>query len=229
MKVNQFTDTHALNQRFAATLGAILSQAIETRGHAYLAVSGGKTPAALFTILAEEALDWQRVTITLCDDRCIAPAEKDSNERMVKENLLQNKAARANFISLFSEKDNDSAYVADVKSRLLGMPAFDAVILGMGEDGHTASLFPCSPEINAGLADTDEVVLMVTPKTAPYKRISLTKNRLLNSRAMFLHLVGENKLQVLNAALAGNDVFQMPIRAFLNNPVTEVQVMYAPQ
>ncbi|MDI9819862.1 MULTISPECIES: 6-phosphogluconolactonase [unclassified Legionella] len=228
MQLVRFDDTNQLDQYFARQLVELLEQAIKQRGHAYMAVSGGKTPQGLFRSLAKTDLDWQQVTITLTDERRIAPTEHDSNERLVKENLLQGNAAKANFISLYSEETSVSACINEVKARIKTLPRFDVVILGMGEDGHTASLFPCSAEITKGLTETSEV-LLVTPATAPYQRISLTKMRLLNSRAIFLHLVGERKLIVLNKALDGTDELAMPIRAFLQNPDSRIQVMFAPQ
>ena len=115
---------------------------------------------------------------------------------------------------------------AIVAGRIAELPLFDVLILGMGEDGHTASLFPCSEQIQAGLAADAPAVLAVKPTTAPYERISLSLPRLLNSRHLFLHLVGANKLAVLNKAMAGQDVPAMPIRAFLHHPVAHVAVMY---
>ncbi|OYW92230.1 MAG: 6-phosphogluconolactonase, partial [Alishewanella sp. 32-51-5] len=105
---------------------------------------------------------------------------------------------------------------------------FDAVILGMGEDGHTASLFPCCAELAAGMADNAPVVLATSPTTAPYQRITLSKARLLQSRQLFLHLVGSNKLAVLEQAQAGTDQLAMPIRAFLQQTAVPMVVMYSP-
>src|SRR5690606_37560539 len=99
----------------------------------------------------------------------------------------------------------------------------------MGEDGHTASLFPGSPEIHLGLADeTQSATVSVMPRSAPYPRLSLTKKRLLNSRRLFLHLMGKTKLMIFNEAMAGQDRFTMPIRAFVHDPTVDIQVMYAP-
>ncbi|HEX5791875.1 MAG TPA: 6-phosphogluconolactonase, partial [Rheinheimera sp.] len=96
-----------------------------------------------------------------------------------------------------------------------------------GEDGHTASLFPCSAQIAAGLADGAPAVLAVEPQSAPYQRMSLSLPRLLDSRHIFLHLVGSNKLAVLDKAMAAQDALAMPIRAFLHHPVAQVTVMYS--
>lgn len=229
MQLNHFNDSDRLNEQFVSDIITILSEAIEKRGQGYLVVSGGSTPKALFQKLAQADLNWQRVTITLSDERYLPPTEADSNENLVRRYLLQDKAANARFISLYSDKATQAERLNDIENRLKPLPEFDIVILGMGEDGHTASLFPCSDEINHGLHDERRIVLNVQPKTAPYARVSLSKHRLLKSRHVFLHLIGEKKLAVLNLALAAGEAIAMPIRAFLQHPGTDVQVMFALQ
>lgn len=228
MQFHRFEHSAALNADFAERLIAILSDAVAERGHAFLAVSGGRTPQALFAQLASTELPWHKITITLADDRWLPADAKDSNERLVKSVLLQDKASQANFISLVTADAKAEQGADTIAQRLAAVPTFDAVILGMGEDGHTASLFPCSKELAEGLSTTADA-LAVNPTTAPYQRMSLSKQRLLNSRHLFLHLVGPAKLPVLNQAVAGDDVMQMPIRAFLQQPGVDIQVMFAPE
>jgi 6-phosphogluconolactonase len=228
MQLHTFDSSDALNQQFAQEISSRLVAAIAQKGQATLVVSGGKTPLPLFKTLADTDLDWSRVTITLADDRWLPDSHPDSNEALVKANLLQGKAAQARFISLYDRHSPDDAYqgAATVVARLAGLPAFDVLILGMGEDGHTASLFPCSKEIQAGLAADAPIALAVTPATAPYQRLSLSKNRLLNSAVIYLHLVGAKKLTVLEQAMSGQDPLQMPIRAFLQQQQVPVHVMF---
>lgn len=227
MQLHQFTDSNELNQDFANRLIAILSDAIAKRGAAYLVVSGGRTPQGLFLKLNQADLDWSKVTITLADDRFLPDSEADSNERLVKASLLQQQAGAATFISLYAPTATAELAVPELLQRVKNLPTFDAVILGMGEDGHTASLFPCSQEISQGLAADAPDLLAVNPTTAPYQRISFSKQRLLNSRALFLHLVGASKLTVLEQAQAAQDELAMPIRAFIHHTAPELAVMFA--
>lgn len=228
MQLQQFANTEALNAAFASQLVSVLEQAIASRGAAYLVVSGGRTPQALFTTLANTPLAWENVTILLADDRYLPPDAEHSNERLVRATLLQGYAAKANFISLYAAASDAYAAVPAIVSRIEGLPLFDAVILGMGEDGHTASLFPCCNELAAAMADNAPAVLATSPTTAPYQRITLSKARLLQSRQLFLHLVGSSKLTVLEQAQAGTDTMLMPIRAFLQQTAVPMAVMYSP-
>lgn len=224
MKVHSFSDTQLLNDDLAYQIKKILYDAIAERGHAYLVVSGGKTPLELFKLLAQTDLPWDKVTITLADERCVAHDSADSNARLVKDYLLQHQASQARFIHLYEDKTDLVAVEQDIAS----LPAFDAVILGMGEDGHTASLFPCSDELSNALDDNAAALLFINPKTAAHQRISLSKKRLLNSRAIFLHLVGEKKQNALNRAMAERDPMVMPVCAFLNAHSANLHVMFAP-
>lgn len=227
MQLHQYTDTNTLNKDFAARLVNVLSEAINLRGRAYLVVSGGRTPTALFNALSVADLVWRNVTILLADERFVPVDSADSNERLVKANLLKDNAANAAFISLYADAETAEEAIKVVLPRIDVLPAFDAVILGMGEDGHTASLFPCSAELGAGLATDAPAVLAVNPSSAPHQRISLSLPRLLNTRNLFIHLVGQSKLDVLNKAQSDTDVTSMPIRAVLQQSDVDVAVMYA--
>ena len=112
-------------------MAASLSTAITDRGRAQLAVSGGTTPKLFFRELAHQRIDWPRVTMTLVDERCVPVTDERSNARLVREHLLRLKAAAAKFVPLYRDHGNAEA-----------LGPFDAVVLGMGTDGHTASFFP---------------------------------------------------------------------------------------
>lgn len=228
MQENIFTSRDELNDAFAAKITAILRQGVEANGKASLLVSGGSTPLPLFKRLSQADLAWDKVDVSLVDERWVEGTDSASNTKLVKENLLQGNAAAANFVEVKSEQSNAEDAVADCTARFNAMQTpFDVLILGMGEDGHTASLFPCSEQIQAGLdLNTDADFIAVQPTTAPHQRMSLTLKRILDSKNTFLHLTGESKKAVLEKALAGEDAFEMPIRAVLKH--ADVQLMWAP-
>lgn len=226
LELLRFETDAELVKLFTERLCRQLSQAIAERGQAYLVVSGGRTPLKLFDYLSLQPLDWTRVTITLADERWVDAEHADSNVRLVREHLLQNRAAQANFISLLAADLDSPASAATAATKLAQIPTFDAVILGMGEDGHTASLFPCSQELEQGLSST-ESALVVCPTTAPYQRISMSLQRLLDSRQIYFHLSGAAKADVLARALKETNQQEMPVRAVLQQSQVPVTVLLA--
>ena len=135
---------------------------------------------------------------------------------MVKSLLLQGEAAVANWIDFGAGLEDSETEVARITEILSAMDSFDVVILGMGADSHTASLFPCSIELPEGLSTTAPV-LMTQPTTAPHRRISLSKNRLLKTELGIIHLVGESKLEVYEKATAQADEDMHPISHFAHH------------
>ncbi|MDN7124165.1 6-phosphogluconolactonase [Pseudidiomarina sp. 1APP75-32.1] len=226
VSTQRFASDSELVDYFNRKLRLQLETAIAERGHAYLVVSGGRTPIPLFQRLATQQLAWPQVTIVLADERWLPASDAASNERLVREHLLQDQAAAANFVSLLTSAEDPYQAAAVVSDRLAALPTFDAVILGMGEDGHTASLFPGSDELQEGLT-TDAAALAVTPKHAPHARMSMSKKRLLDSRQIYFHLSGAAKAAVLDHALAEEDVETMPVRAFLHQQQVPVEVLLA--
>ena len=229
-QLTEFSTRNELDVTLAQSVSEILAQAIKLKGKASIAVSGGSTPKGFFKVLSLSDIDWSKVTITLADERWVAIDSQDSNTRLVHEILLQHNAAAAKFFYLkqgeeFSEETLIDLNIA-AKATLLPL---DVLILGMGEDGHTASLFPCSDEINVALDEKNDAALMkVQPKTAPHQRISFTFASLITSKNIFLHSCGEGKKTVLTQALNGDDPFEMPIRAFLQHPSLNTQIFWAP-
>lgn len=215
--LNKYPNSQLLIEDLTAHIVKELQQAINNKGHASIAVSGGKTPIPLFKLLSQQDLEWHNVFITLVDDRWVDDTDDASNEKLVLTYLLQNKAKLANFVGLKNSCDNpfDGAEITDKILNKIPMP-FDVLILGMGEDGHTASIFPGAANLMAGLdMKSGRKVVGMTPLTAPLDRITLTLPTILDSQNIYLHLVGESKMQVLEQAEKGDDINQMPIRAIL--------------
>jgi 6-phosphogluconolactonase len=215
--LNKYPNSQLLTRDLVAHIVKSLKQAIDKKGHASIAVSGGQTPIPLFRLLSQQNLDWHNVFITLVDDRWVDDTDDASNEKLVLTYLLQNKAKWANFVGLKNGCDNpfDGAEITDKILNKVPMP-FDVLILGMGEDGHTASLFPGATNLPAGLdMKSGRKVVGMVPLTASLDRITLTLPTILDSQNIYLHLVGESKMQVLEQAEKGDDIIQMPIRAIL--------------
>ena len=221
-----FAGRDSLDQALAAEVATRLERGVAAHGTAYLVVSGGSTPARFFSLLARAYLEWSRILVLLADERCVAPQHDDSNERLVRETLLTGPAAQAEFLSLIPAPDDEIASVAGLSTLLAALPRFDVVILGMGEDAHTASLFPCSPELRDGLT-TQEGALITNPKTAPHRRVSLSRHRLQNTQCGIIHIVGDKKRAMFELRLArslagdssaarrSDDETRYPINAFL--------------
>ncbi|QIZ78839.1 6-phosphogluconolactonase [Ferrimonas lipolytica] len=211
----------------ASKIAADLQRAIDARGRASLVVSGGSTPLPLFRRLSNIGIEWAQVFITLADERWLPADDPESNERLVRQHLLQGKAASAHFSGLVSSDSTPEAGIALVAEKLSHFPKpFDVIVLGMGNDGHTASLFPCSEQLTLAMA-TEQLLVAVHPTTAPHARLSLSLSALLNARQIYLHIAGESKQQVLEQALVHTDTTQMPIRAVLNQHKTPVDVYWS--
>ena len=224
---NDFATPAELADAFAGRILGILQHAIVEKGSATLVVSGGRTPQPLFAKLAEADIDWSKVTITLADDRWVPVTDDASNDKLVREHLLVKKAAAATFITLKHDFVDAADAVPACEAALADITLpFDVLILGMGEDGHTASLFPCSEQIAAGLdLNSQKKYIAVQPTTAPHQRMSLTLPALLASKNIFLHLTGQSKKDVVLDALQANEI-DKPIKAVLDRAT--VNLMWAP-
>lgn len=230
-KINrhEFTDKLSLADQLARDVASKLDAAIKARGKATVAVSGGGTPKMMFAVLAEQEIDWSKVTITLVDERWVDTDSDRSNARLVGDHLLHHEAHTATFLPLFdrAHKGDVDAALADVGARVdaLGLP-FDVVILGMGPDGHTASFFPGGDNLAAATdPDGTQTVISMRAGGAGEPRITLTLPKVLDTRTLILHIEGNDKKDVLAKAEAGED---LPIRTVLTQNKVPVDVYWAP-
>jgi len=208
----------------ARRIAMILGDAIAARGVATIALSGGRSPGPVLKALSGVALDWDKVIVTLVDERWVAPDHADSNERLVRQTLLQGKAAAARFVPMKNDTADAYAGRAECEAAFAALPwPLDIVLLGMGEDGHTASLFPAAKELAEGLS-TEALTLAVTPPAAPHQRMSLSAAAILASRHIFLQIGGPAKKAVYDRALAGGPVEELPIRLALCQHAVSVEI-----
>jgi 6-phosphogluconolactonase len=226
----RYADPETLSQELAAQIAASLTAAIDARGLASLVVSGGRSPVRLFEILRTRAIAWDRVCIALADERWVDPQDAASNERLVRDVLLKDHAAVARFLGLKNGAPSPDLGAVSAWETFARVPRpFDAVLLGMGDDGHTASLFPGSPNLPSALnsAAAAGCVGMWSP-VPPQARLSLNLTALLDSRRIVVLITGESKWRTYAAACAQGPVPDMPVRAVLRQSRTPVDVMWSP-
>ena len=195
----------------------ILKLTIEEKGSASFVVSGGSSPIKIFNELSFMDLDWTKVNITLVDDRFVDKSHNDSNEKLVNENLIINKAANLNFISLCNSP----------KSVLNINRPFDIMLLGMGEDGHFASLFPSLIKTNPkyfNLSSIPEIVYTEALGSPCHKRVSMNLSMILQSNKIFLLVPNKKKLDVYEEAKNNNKI---PLYFLLNQIKTKVTIITA--
>jgi len=203
MRRFEHTSEMDLAEALAISVGHALELAIGVNGWAVLAVSGGRSPVAFFERLRYRTIRWEAVTVTLVDERAVPPDHEDSNGALVRRHLLREAAASAAFVPLV----NSEAEAADPASAVARLDAAwrqpDVVVLGMGEDGHTASLFPEAPELEHALSEPCPGYLITHPRAAPHARITLNLAALLAAERVFLSFAGAAKAAVFARACQG--------------------------
>jgi|SRR5271154_1250733 len=230
LSLRRFPDAASQAAAVAEELAAALRQAIAERGTASLVLSGGRTPELMLAVLATRPLPWPQLQITLVDERFVAVSDPASNEHLIRTSLLRDAAGAARFYGLMSEAEDPPAAAAAAWKRLAQIPRpFDVVMLGMGEDGHFASLMPGSAGLQAALTEeADPACIATHPPLAPYERLSLNLAALLQSRSVRLQINGAAKWALYQRALAAGDREELPIRAVLRQSRVPVVVYWSP-
>ena len=225
-----FADKAELAAALAASVAEHLREGIAARGFGAIAVSGGSTPARFFARLGKDkTVEWDKVFVTLVDERWVPETSERSNAGLVNEKMLQGPAAVARFVPLYCDApEPDAAALARVAEQLAVLPRpFDAVVLGMGNDGHTASFFPGGDNLALALGSEGPVVAL-RAEGAGEPRVTLTLPRLLDTKALYLHIEGEAKVAVLDQALEDGPVDDMPVRAVLRQEKVPLTVFWCP-
>ncbi|KGI77567.1 6-phosphogluconolactonase [Oleiagrimonas soli] len=215
MQWHSSENTEQLAHTLAETVTGDLRAAIEARGQATLALSGGNTPKPFMEQLARCDLAWSKVIVTLVDERWVPADHPRSNAGLVRSHLLKGAAAQATFIPLYAHAPTPESGLPRVASRLDALPLpLDVAVLGMGEDGHTASFFPEGDHLREALDPNGSArVLPMRAPGAEEPRITLSLSLLIKARALYLHIEGDTKRRVLDDASQGAD---LPIGAVLN-------------
>lgn len=227
--IHAFDDADVLAGELASAIARNLEDAIDQKGYAVLLVSGGNTPKKLFAHLSTMPIRWDKIRIGLCDERWVDPFHTDSNERLLREHLIVNAAQTAQLVGLYVGGKNalEAEELCSQRVKSLLWP-IDVCVLGMGEDAHTASLFPGNPRLAEAYGrNTDLPCIAISPAAAPHERMSLTPGALLSSHNLYLHFEGERKRSVYARALETSDPINMPICSVICQTIKPVEVYYA--
>ena len=229
LRENIFTDKAKLELELAEEISQKLDLELKNKGEANLLVSGGSTPKKLYEILSYKKIDWKNVSIGLIDERFVATNTEESNELLIKNTLLKNKAADAKFIGLiFNLNDYKENLNITISKHKPFYKSITCSILGMGSDGHTASLFPNFEEVYTDDSIYGDKMIINTKATSePSKRISYTKAKILSSKHLFLYFNGKEKIDVFNSAKENKNASIRPISAFIHQNINTLNVFYS--
>lgn len=218
-------DSLYLARKLANSVAKTLSSCLQEKNNACLAVSGGTTPIEFFQCLNQHDLEWSNITVLLVDERWVSPDDEASNEKLVREHLLQNKASQAYFLGLKNSAKLPSEGIMDCETQLrTQIDHIDVVVLGMGSDGHTASWFSKSVQLTALLdANTSAWCLPVEDDFLPQPRMSLTWRFIKRAEKIYLHFNGNDKNAVFEQACKGRTE-QLPVSHVLHQDGINISV-----
>jgi 6-phosphogluconolactonase len=217
-----YPDRDTLMRSLADLVSDQLRAAIASNGRATLAVPGGTTPGPFLSWLSQEDLDWANVRVLLTDERRVPERSERSNLRLVRATLQRNAAAEARLVDYNAALDA----LGPAGATLEGVLPIDVLVIGMGADMHTASLFPDAPELSEALADDAPALMVIRPASQPEERLTLTARVLRGANAAHILITGSDKKSALDRALADGPAEEAPIRVVLSAPCP-VTVHYA--
>lgn len=228
IRFREFSDRAAASHAAAELIADSISACLQQQSQCGLVVSGGSTPGPCFDELSGMALDWSKVVVIPSDERWVPADHPDSNERLIRERLLHDQAAPGGFLPLFHKgvAADEAPALIDRSLARIASP-LGCVLLGMGEDGHFASLFPdfdgLGPALDPG---GEKLSLVVKTAGSPHVRISLSLAGLLTTRQIVLLMFGQSKREVFEAAVQGGSDY--PVESLLRHTTSPLTVIWAP-
>ena len=225
----EFESGAALADALTVEVAGALAHAIRLHGKAALALSGGKTPVRFLEAMSRYRMPWNDVVVTLVDERWVPESDPRSNAGLARRHLLKGPLSNIEFVPLYRPVPTPEEALADVSKAIADLPLpFAAVVLGMGDDGHTASFYPGGDNLaKANSPDSKDLVMSIRAAGAGEPRITLTLPLLLASDEVLLHIEGADKRAAFEKAVAGEDVAEMPVRSLLNSEKL-VKVLWCP-
>lgn len=222
-----FFDTRLEASKAAAErMAELLAKRLDNQSHASIIVSGGTSPRDCMAALAETPLDWQRVQIALSDERWVPPDHEDSNEKLVRESLLVENASSAQLLAVFADGVSPEERCEILQNPLPVLP-FACSLIGIGTDGHFASLFPDAEQLALGLdVECGRLYIPVTTAASPHVRISMTLAGISRSDEIVLLFFGDEKLDVYKQAIASSNGY--PLSRLLRQKRAPVRLFWAP-
>ena len=226
LRTTEYADRAALAAAVAACILDDLKTAVAARGTASLIVPGGTTPVAVFERLAATPFAWEKVTVIPCDERWVGTEHADSNEGLIRRHLRKGEAAGARIMGLYRPTIAPADAAPEIAATVAALPRpFSSVFLGMGEDGHFASLFPGRKETPAALDPSNKADIMTLAEPAKgHPRIGLTLSALVDCSHVLLAVTGAEKRIVLDRAMNDINADTYPVAALLRQSRTPVDI-----
>ena len=226
---HNFENKDALATALADDVAKRLQDKIDANGRATIAVSGGSTPKVFFDKLSKHKIDWDKVAVIMVDERYVPPGDDRSNEKLIRDNLLQGKAANAQLISFWQEGQDINQAEKTLDGVLKAYPHIDITVLGMGMDGHTASFFPGGNNLKAAtMMSCESAIIQMEAEGAGEPRLTLTLPVIVNSSYLVLHIEGDGKRSVLDQALNADLAEAPPIRTVIEALNGSINLYWAP-
>lgn len=228
----RFESKAQMNQAVLSDTVTLLENNLNEKNVANFFVSGGSTPEPLYRSLSSTTLPWERINVAMVDERWVEPNHPRSNEAFINRTLLINHAKSAPFLSMKRNTPTPEDALDQLNKAYSDIGKPNITILGMGDDGHTASLFPNAKGLNHAMETSDICCAIEAHKSKvtgeETKRVSISLQTILNSDIVYLLISGESKLEAYNKALAESDQMLMPVASILKQTSTPVHVYWAP-